>query len=614
MIKKLAPIAAGLLLATQLHAEDRPAKPNVIIALIDDLGWQDVKCYDIDKPSPYETPHMDALAKRGVKFWEAYSPAPTCSPSRGAIMAGKHPARLQRTHVKGGQPPQVKNKTKDRMIQPWHMGRLDVAETTIAEALKANGYRTGHSGKWHIAIDHNAFPQPKDHGFDVTYPGRGANNKMNPDRLSDFATAEANDPYQLDKDGFPKDSVTLNAIDFMEGNKDKPFFLYYPTWLVHYPVQTRAKGLLEKYCKKLGVEMPTTDGGWPLKGQQNPYYCAMVEMVDHYLGQLVSYLETTDDPRWPGHKLIENTYIIFSSDNGGAEGGHGEEYTDNAPLDMGKGSPLEGGTRVPLIIAGPGIKEGAESHVLANGIDFYPTILAWTKTPLPEGVKLDGCDLSALLSGDPTDATLVKNSSGEVRDRIIHHFPHGVGARSTIRRDGFKLVYNHDHLGKSKSPEVELYQLHDADGKRVDFEESKDLAKEMPEKAAALKKELMAALKEMAASSPYLNPACAEKLPGKDKVCTALGEDVQGNTVTLSYKENGAKVTKAFLFYTTNKGDKSEEWFRKEIPLSGDGKATCELPEGTNGHLFTLVDENNFLVKFPDTEPEKKGHSKESDS
>ena len=146
MIKKLTTIAAGLLLATQLQAEERPAKPNVIIALIDDLGWQDVKCYDIDKPSPYETPHMDALAKRGVKFWEAYSPAPTCSPSRGAIMAGKHPARLQRTHVKGGQPPQVKNKTKSRMIEPWHMGRLDVAETTIAEALKGGCVRRAASG------------------------------------------------------------------------------------------------------------------------------------------------------------------------------------------------------------------------------------------------------------------------------------------------------------------------------------------------------------------------------------------------------------------------------------------------------------------------------------
>jgi arylsulfatase A-like enzyme len=98
MLKKLITSAAGLLLVAPLQADDRPPKPNVIIALIDDLGWQDVKCYDIDGPSPYETPNIDALAKRGVMFWEAYSPAPTCSPSRGAIMAGKYPARLQRTH------------------------------------------------------------------------------------------------------------------------------------------------------------------------------------------------------------------------------------------------------------------------------------------------------------------------------------------------------------------------------------------------------------------------------------------------------------------------------------------------------------------------------------
>ena len=605
MLKKLITSAAGLILVAPLQADDRPPKPNVIIALIDDLGWQDVKCYDIDGPSPYETPNIDALAKRGVMFWEAYSPAPTCSPSRGAIMAGKYPARLQRTHVKGGQPPAAKNKTKDVMIDPWHMGRLDVSETTIAEALKANGYRTGHSGKWHIAIDHNAFPQPKDHGFDVTYSGRGANNKMSPDRLSDFATADAKDPYQLDEEGFPKDSVTLNAIDFMENAKAQPFFLYYPTWLVHYPVQTRSRALLEKYCKKLGVEMPTDPEGWPLEGQKNPYYCAMVEMVDHYIGQLVSYLETTDDARWPGHKLIENTYIIFSSDNGGAEGGHGEIYTDNAPLTDGKGSTLEGGTRVPLIIAGPGIKEGIQTNVMANGVDFFPTILSWANLKLPAGMKVDGCDLSALVSTDPQDAGLVKDASGDSRKTMIHHFPHGVKARSTIRRDGFKLIYTYNHYSKSKSPEIELYQLYDDEGNRVDIEETKDLAKEMPEKAAALKKELMAALDEMDASKPYLNPFFEGKLPGKEKVCTPVEETKEGNTVTLTYKENGAKVQKAFLFYTTTLGDKAEEWFRKPITVEGNGKVSCELPEGTNGHLITLVDENNFLVKYPDNDPGK---------
>ena len=134
------------------------------------------------------------------------------------------------------------------------------------------------------------------------------------------------------------------------------------------------------------MPFPTNPDGWPLDGQRNPYYCAMVEMVDYYVGQLVTYLETTDDPRWPGHKLIDNTYIIFTSDNGGAEGGGKEVYTDNAPLDQGKGSTNEGGVRVPLIIAGPGIKQGAET----SGPGQWPGRLPHHPL-LDAGSKTTGC-------------------------------------------------------------------------------------------------------------------------------------------------------------------------------------------------------------------------------
>ena len=137
----------------------RPEQPNVVLILADDLGWQDVKCYDMDDPCLYETPHIDRLAEEGVKFWQAYSPTPVCSPSRGAILAGKHPARLQRTHVVGGAPPMPYHEESWSTISPWYSGRLPVKETTIAEVLKEQGYYTGHSGKWHIAIDHHAFPQ-----------------------------------------------------------------------------------------------------------------------------------------------------------------------------------------------------------------------------------------------------------------------------------------------------------------------------------------------------------------------------------------------------------------------------------------------------------------------
>ena len=285
-------------------------------------------------------------------FRQGYSPAPTCAPTRCAIMSGRHPAVTQKTHVVGGNPPTPYNKTAHEIMDPWYSGRMKLEEVTIAEALKANGYVSGHTGKWHMAIDHHAFPQPKDQGFDFTRSDLGESRAMRPHRLTGFATRDQKDRYQLNEQGFPKDQTTLDAIDFISINKANPFFLYYAAWLVHTPIHSRSKVLLEKYCQKLGVEFPKNPSGWAIPGQQNPFYCAMVEMFDHYVGQIINYLEETDDPRWPGHKLIENTYIILTSDNGGMERIPGEVITDNFPLDKGKINAKEGGVRVPFLIAG----------------------------------------------------------------------------------------------------------------------------------------------------------------------------------------------------------------------------------------------------------------------
>ena len=595
----------GLASAAQVNvcAENavRPEKPNVVLIYTDDLGWQDVKCYDVDDPAPYDTPNIDALAQRGVLFQQAYSPAPTCAPSRCAIMSGLHPARMQKTHVLGGQPP-TPTHMRDPFIAPWYRGGMGVEVTTLAEALQANGYRTGHSGKWHIAINHNAYPQPKDHGFDFNFSGRGANTKMKPDRLSDFATNDAKDPYRLDADGYPSDEVTENAIHFIETSKAEPFFLYYATWLVHYPIQTRSKALLQKYCERMGMEYPSKPDFLPKNGKQkNPYYGAMVEMLDAYVGDVLEYLEATDDPRWPGHKLIENTYVIFSSDNGGCEGS-GETYTTNAPLDMGKSSVKEGGTRVPLIIIGPDIKAGVESNVLANGLDFYPTVLSWTDTDNAAGVEFDGCDLSKLLTSDPSDAALVKDRSGMARTSVLHHFPHGNKPQSSIRVGGYKLIYNHGQIPgmPNRRPELELYQLYDADNGRVDIEESKNLASAMPEKAAAMKQQLFEALDSMDASTPYFNPRSQHALDNKASACTPLEANRHGNTVTLSFQENGAKVVQAHLMVTFNGGDTYEEWYRTDAVINDDTSLTAELPEGATHYVFNLIDEHGFMVSYPE--------------
>lgn len=574
----------------------RPEKPNVLFILTDDLGWQDVKCYDIDKPSVFETPNIDAFAQQGVMFWQAYSPAPTSAPSRGAMLSGKHPARLQRTHVVGGNPPMARMGEASASITPWYSGRLSTDEVTIPELLKPEGYVSGHFGKWHIAIDHNAYPAAKDHGFDYSIMNIGVTKAMKPNRLSDFATDKEDDPFQLDENGYPKDVNTINTLNFLQDHKDKPFFLYYATWLVHTPVQIRAKWLLEKYAKKMNVPYPAKAEGWNVPGQRNPYYGAMIELMDYYVGQVIDYLKTTDDPRWPGHKLVENTYIIFTSDNGGMEGVPGEIITDNYPLDQGKINVEEGGIRVPFFICGPGVQQGVQSNVMISGLDILPTILSWTKTATPKDLVLDGADLSVMLTKDPNNRQLVKTQDGRVRRSLVHHFPHSK-MHSSIRVDGYKLIHNFDPTAKSK---LELYQLYDQNNNRVDIEEAKNLASVMPSKAKYMNNMLLAQLDAMDASYPYYNPNANYYKKRKADFCEVVDSGLKSSRAWITYKENTNKVSKVLLFYTLNGNEKHEEWFQAEAQITEDGRAEIDLPEGTTHYVFGIVDQESFLTNYPE--------------
>lgn len=581
----------------------RPNQPNVILLLTDDLGWQDVKCYDIDEPSPMETPNMDSLAKQGVMFWQAYSPSPTCAPTRCAIMSGNHPARAQKTHVVGGGPPTPYNKTQFRMMPPWYSGRMPENELTLARVLQQNGYATGHCGKWHMAINHNAYPQPEDQGFDWTRHNLGTTQRMRPHRLTGFATDQEGDRYRLDENGFPYHQNSEDAMQFIREHAEQPFFLYYATWLVHTPIHTRSEALLKKYCEKLGVELPENPNEWKGEGQTNPFYCAMVEELDYHIGRLLKYLEETEDPRWPGHMLSENTYLIFTSDNGGMEQHPGEIITDNYPLDRGKISAMEGGTRVPLIIRGPGIAADVQSDVLVNGLDFYPTILSLAGVEKPQQKHLDGADLSKLLLEDPRNPELVLDADGAPRDTMVWHFPHSIALESTIRVGGYKLVRNYDHLNNPRTSELELYELYktvDGEQVRVDIEEANDLAKKMPEKAAAMNEQLTTILTEMDASYPYYNPDCKWPIPNKEKVCKVVSHELSGDRVTVAWEENGAKVLRANLIYTLNGGHKYEEWFRKSTEVKPNKTLTVQLPAGTTHYFINLIDENNFLESFPE--------------
>lgn len=574
-------------------------KPNVIMILTDDLGWQDVGCYDIDQPSPYETPNIDQLAREGIKFWQAYSPAPTCAPTRVAILSGKHPARSQKTHVVGGAPPSPHTKNSP-LISPWYSGRMNTSEITIAEALKTNGYTTGCVGKWHCAISHHAFPQPKDQGFDISHMNIGVTQRMQPHRLTGFATSDEKDPFRLDENGFPYHQNSEDALAFLRDHQDKPFFLYYATWLVHTPIHTRNEALLKKYCKKMGVPFPKNPKGWKMEGQNNPWYAAMVETLDYHVGRLMDYLNETEDPRWPGHKLVENTYLIFTSDNGGMESHPGEIITDNYPLDKGKINAKEGGVRVPLLIKGPGLAAGVETDAMVNGLDFYPTILSWTATAKPREQHLDGLDLSAFLTSKTLDPKLITLQDGSVRDTMMWHFPNSAAMQSTIRRGNYKLIRNwKSHLLPNRQS-LDLFQLYHDNGTRADIEEANSLTAKMPELAQELDKLLQSQLDEMKASPPYLNPKHPAKTFKKENVCSPTDHGRDGNRAWATWQENGAKVIKANLLYTDNGGHRYEEWYRLPATISKNGRLEAELPENATHYVFNLIDENHYLVSYPE--------------
>ncbi|MDF7823569.1 sulfatase-like hydrolase/transferase [Pontiellaceae bacterium B12227] len=597
---------AVLLTVWTVHAQ-RPAKPNFVILLADDLGWQDVGCYDVDANAVYETPYVDQLAAAGIRFMQGYSPTPVCGPSRFGILSGRFPA-YGKTHVQGGECPKPYTQSF-RMMDPYYTGRMELEEITIAEALKPYGYLSGHSGKWHVAVNHNSFPQPVDQGFDFSKHDLGISQNVG-DRLNSFASTDPSDEYQLQdldgvvsSNGFAFDQTTQDIIDFMEiaVSSNAPFFSYYAAWYVHSPIQTRTERLLKKYALKMGYSYPL-NGTEDLSAdaQINPYYGAMVEEFDFNIQRIIKYLEDTDDPRWPGHKLIENTFIFLTSDNGGMEGTASETYTDNDPLDRGKIRAEEGGVRVPYIVAGPDVPTNVVSDVMVNGLDFYPTMLSLAGIPVPE--RLDGCDLSDLLLVDPQDDDLVKHSDGSIRDTMYWHFPHGGALHSTIRKDGWKLFRNYDWLDNSNLEPYRLYKLYDTNNVPNDIEEDVDLVDVETTTAVLLQSELNTWLTDVGARLPHYNPTTTSTLTNKENVPAVLDKGHSNGTAWVSFETDKAEVVHADLIYTLNgDGSADEEWFRMDADLDdASGQAEAVIPDGTTHYVFNLIDENNFLVSSED--------------
>ena len=279
----------------------------------------------------------------------------------------------------------------------------------------------------------------------------------------------------------------------------------------------------------------------------------------------------------------------------------GEIITDNYPLDRGKISAREGGVRVPFIVTGPELPKNVQSDVMVNGLDFYPTFLSLAGIERPHNKTLDGCDLTSLLRDDPANASLVRERDGSVRDTMVWHFPNSVAMESTIRIGDYKLIRKYDHLNNRQvTNPLQLFQLYKNQDGRVDIEEAKDLAKQMPEKAEAMNQKLTEILTEMQASYPYRNPHYKHALDHKDKVPAVIEHQQKGDQVLCKFRENGAKVVKAQLMYTQNGGERYEEWFRTPAQFLPEMGVAATLPKGSTHYVINLIDENGFLVSYPE--------------
>ena len=630
---------AALELNSATRAEATPLQPNIVHILTDDLGWMDPACYYRavhGKESVYNTPHMDRLAENGKRFMQAYSPAPTCAPSRASYMAGQYTTHTGVLHVMGGRLARPYHESH-AYIDPFYPGRLNVDTPIIADVLKQAGYITGHIQKWHFGGRAKGFPGPLDYGFDFSWSWEGLHyndaelydpndpktadyegiwRPMRPDRVTGLADSyDPSAPYALDPndDDRPFDAVVDISLRWMNKVKDggKPFYLNFCPSFVHGPFSTRDRKRLEYYCKKMGVPFPTDPGRIADMGpgMRNPYYAAMLDSLDWQLGKILTFLETTEDPRNPGHKLIDNTYIMLSSDNGGLEfapivdgkdKGQRERITDNTPLRGGKLKLHEGGIRIPFIIAGPGIVAGSVSETPINLIDLFPTYMAMAGVDSQQGLNLDGCNILPVILGESDKA---KFADGTVRDTLFWHYPSVMPSSSIIRKGGWKLRLNHAPE-VNRLPKVMLYKLYNQDGSVCDLGESNNLADAEPERLNHMMAELESWMNKYGAPKPYKNPnVTGRTLAGIDSVPSVLKLNSVEDRIEV-HVETGAgksKVVDAMLLYTTD-GSKyiqhkewQEEWF--EAPASIEGGVISALaPPGMTHGVFYLFDENYFVI------------------
>ncbi len=440
-------------------------RPNIVFILVDDLGYSDIGAYNSE--TFYETPNVDALARDGVLFTNGYAANPVCSPSRAAIITGKHPTRLQATewfHI-NDYPHRV-----ERFRPAVNKDYLDESEVTLAEVFKANGYRTAFLGKWHLGEEAEQFPQNQ--GFDVNIGGTGYGHPP-----GGFFSPYENPSIEDGPDGeYLTDRLTQEAINLIEGyaGEGDPFLLYLSFYTVHTPLQAPDANVEKYETKKASMDDDSPEFAEETQyfvseppprrvrvRQNHPTYAAMVEKMDQGIGRVLDALERAG--------LSENTIVVFTSDNGGLSTSEGLP-TSNLPLRGGKGWLYEGGIRVPFIVRLPGDQSaGTKSDIPAIGMDFLPTL-----------TRLAGIDPTDIEVGDGIDLSPVLLDGKEAgTDRpIFWHYPHysnqGGFPGAAVRVGKYKLIQNFE------DGSLQLFDL------SADIEEQYDLSREQPETVSVL--------------------------------------------------------------------------------------------------------------------------------
>ena len=450
-------ISRGLL-TRDVRAE---AKPNIVLFFVDDFGQRDLSCYGSEF---YETPNMDALAKRGMRFTQAYAAYPRCVPSRQGLLSGKYPNRLESEMAKSGK----------------HQHHLPLSEISFGEALKEHGYQTCYIGKWHLGKEGG---DPAAQGFDtVIHAGSaGATHSY----FAPFPVEKGNaviNPVDGKDGDYLTDRLTDKAVEYIDDHHRDPFLLVMAHYAVHTPLEAPEKTTkkyqrklrkagLEVGGKKVDADMITDRHGTVKTKQNNPIYAAMVEKTDDSLGRVVAALEAKG--------VADNTVIILTSDHGGlstrGEGNNRALATSNMPLRQGKGSIFEGGTRVPLIVSWPGkIEAGTVSDVQVTGTDHYPTMLQVAGAPLLPEQHVDGQSYMRALQGQKYERESMFWYKWQAR-------PDSTGdTRAISYIDGnFKLIQWLDE------DLVELFDL------SQDIGEQNNLAASMPELAKSMRETML---------------------------------------------------------------------------------------------------------------------------